>query len=93
EVVDRHGVLVPGAEHLITFDVAGGSLAGLDNGRQESAERYQASTRTAFHGKALAIVRAGTRPGALRVSARAHGLRTGTATVGARRAPDPATTP
>ncbi|MZE70043.1 glycoside hydrolase family 2 TIM barrel-domain containing protein, partial [Streptomyces sp. SID5789] len=54
EVVDRHGVLVPGAEHLITFDVAGGSLAGLDNGRQESAERYQASTRTAFHGKALA---------------------------------------
>ncbi|MFG3322927.1 glycoside hydrolase family 2 TIM barrel-domain containing protein [Streptomyces sp. NPDC048171] len=93
EVVDRHGVLVPGAEHLITFDVAGGSLAGLDNGRQESAERYQASTRTAFHGKALAIVRAGTRPGALRVSARAHGLRTGTATVGARRVPDPATTP
>ncbi|WP_240999579.1 DUF4982 domain-containing protein, partial [Streptomyces sp. Tu 4128] len=93
EVVDRHGVLVPGAEDLITFDVAGGSLAGLDNGRQESAERYQASTRTAFHGKALAIVRSGTRPGVLRVSARAHGLRTGTATVGGRRAPDPATTP
>ncbi|MCF2126471.1 DUF4982 domain-containing protein [Strepomyces sp. STD 3.1] len=93
EVVDRHGVLVPGAEHLITFDVAGGSLAGLDNGRQESAERYQATTRTAFHGKALAIVRSGTRPGVLRVTARAHGLRTGTTAVGARRAPDPATTP
>ncbi|MCF2435876.1 hypothetical protein LV779_21330 [Streptomyces thinghirensis] len=37
EVVDRRGVVVPGAEHLISFDVAGGSLAGLDNGRQESA--------------------------------------------------------
>ncbi|WP_282090454.1 glycoside hydrolase family 2 TIM barrel-domain containing protein [Streptomyces tendae] len=93
EVVDRHGVVVPGAEHLISFDVAGGSLAGLDNGRQESAERYQASTRTAFHGKALAIVRSGTRPGAVRVTARADGLRTGTATVRARRAPDRATTP
>lgn len=30
-MVDRHGVVVPGAEHLISFDVAGGSLAGLDN--------------------------------------------------------------
>ncbi|MER7056465.1 glycoside hydrolase family 2 TIM barrel-domain containing protein [Streptomyces sp. NPDC000351] len=93
EVVDRRGVVVPGAEHLISFDVAGGSLAGVDNGRQESAERYQASTRTAFHGKALAVVRSGTRPGTVRVTARADGLRTGTATVRARRAESRATTP
>ncbi|MFJ6070466.1 glycoside hydrolase family 2 TIM barrel-domain containing protein [Streptomyces sp. NPDC093065] len=93
EVVDRHGVVVPGAEHLISFEVTGGSLAGVDNGRQESAERYQASTRTAFHGKALVIVRSGTRPGTVRVTARADGLRTGTATVRARRAQDRATTP
>ncbi|MFI9753066.1 glycoside hydrolase family 2 TIM barrel-domain containing protein [Streptomyces collinus] len=81
EVVDRRGVVVPGAEHLLSFEVAGGSLAGLDNGRQESAERYQASTRTAFHGKALAIVRSGTKAGAVKVTARSEGLRTGTATV------------
>ncbi|MGW3206948.1 glycoside hydrolase family 2 TIM barrel-domain containing protein [Streptomyces sp. NPDC001135] len=81
EVVDAHGVVVPGAEHLITFDVGGGSLAGVDNGREESAERYQASTRTAFHGKALAIVRSGTKPGPLTVTARADGLRTGTVRV------------
>ncbi|MET7274998.1 glycoside hydrolase family 2 TIM barrel-domain containing protein [Streptomyces flaveolus] len=93
DVVDRRGVVVPGAEHLITFEVAGGSLAGVDNGRQESAERYQASTRTAFHGKALAIVRSGTRPGTVRVTARADGLRADTATVHARRAASPATTP
>jgi beta-galactosidase len=65
----------------------------VDNGRQESAERYQASTRTAFHGKALAIVRSGTRPGTVRVTARADGLRADTATVHARRAASPATTP
>ncbi|MFF5105354.1 glycoside hydrolase family 2 TIM barrel-domain containing protein [Streptomyces sp. NPDC000134] len=93
EVVDRHGVVVPDAGHLLSFGVAGGSLAGLDNGRQESAERYQASTRTAFHGKALAIVRSGTRAGTLKVTARAEGLRTGTATVRAERAADRATTP
>ncbi|MFD5945784.1 glycoside hydrolase family 2 TIM barrel-domain containing protein [Streptomyces collinus] len=93
EVVDRRGVVVPGAEHLLSFEVAGGSLAGLDNGRQESAERYQASTRTAFHGKALAIVRSGTKAGAVKVTARAEGLRTGTATVRATPAGDRAETP
>ncbi|MER6282780.1 glycoside hydrolase family 2 TIM barrel-domain containing protein [Streptomyces sviceus] len=81
DVVDARGVVVPDAEHLISFAVTGGSLAGLDNGREESAERYQASTRTAFHGKALAIVRAGTEPGVLKVTAQTDGLRAGTAKV------------
>ncbi|MBA6440294.1 glycoside hydrolase family 2 TIM barrel-domain containing protein [Streptomyces sp. GMR22] len=81
EVVDGHGVVVPDADHLIAFKVTGGSLAGVDSGRQESAERYQASTRTAFRGKALAIVRAGTEAGPLTVTARSAGLRTATATV------------
>ena len=92
EVVDRRGVVVPDAEHLLSFEVAGGSLAGLDNGRQESAERYQASTRTAFHGKALAIVRSGTKAGQVKVTARAEGLRAGTATLRATRAQDRAET-
>ncbi|GAA2302884.1 DUF4982 domain-containing protein [Streptomyces kunmingensis] len=81
EIVDARGVVVPDAEHLVEFTVDGGHLAGLDNGRQESAERYQASTRTAFHGLALAMVRSGTRPGALTVTARADGLRSGKASV------------
>ncbi|MGW2619507.1 glycoside hydrolase family 2 TIM barrel-domain containing protein [Streptomyces sp. NPDC001500] len=93
EVVDARGTVVPDAEHLITFDVRGGSLAGLDNGRQESAERYQATTRTAFHGKALAVVRSGVRPGALRVGARVHGLRRGAVTVRTTHARAAATTP
>jgi beta-galactosidase len=93
EVVDRRGVVVPDAEHLISFEVAGGSLAGVDNGREESAERYQASTRTAFHGKALAIVRSGTKAGAVKVTARADGLRACTATVRATPAASRATTP
>ncbi|MGW3667975.1 glycoside hydrolase family 2 TIM barrel-domain containing protein [Streptomyces sp. NPDC005141] len=93
EVVDAHGVVVPDAEHPIAFDVDGGSLAGLDNGRQESAERYQASTRTAFHGKALAIVRSGTKAGALKVTARAKGLRAGSTTVRATPAGPGASTP
>ncbi|MDX3245213.1 glycoside hydrolase family 2 TIM barrel-domain containing protein [Streptomyces sp. ME18-1-4] len=93
DVVDARGTVVPDAEHLISFQVAGGSLAGLDNGREESAERYQASTRTAFHGKALAIVRSGTEAGALKVTARVDGLRKGTATVRTTHARSAAATP
>lgn len=81
DIVDARGVVVPDAEHLISFEVTGGSLAGLDNGREESAERYQTSTRTAFHGKALAIVRSSARPGSLKVTARVEGLRSGSVTV------------
>ncbi|MER5791324.1 glycoside hydrolase family 2 TIM barrel-domain containing protein [Streptomyces sp. NPDC001980] len=93
EIVDAHGVVVPDAEDLISFAVTGGSLAGLDNGREESAERYQASTRTAFHGKALAVVRSGTKPGGLKVTARVAGLRKGTATVHTTPARTAASTP
>jgi beta-galactosidase len=93
EVVDVRGVVVPDAEHLIAFDIDGGSLAGLDNGREESAERYQASTRTAFHGKALAIVRSGTRPGSLKVTARSEGVRGATLGVRTTSARSKATTP
>ncbi|MFG2374126.1 glycoside hydrolase family 2 TIM barrel-domain containing protein [Streptomyces sp. NPDC048504] len=92
EVVDAHGVVLPDAEDLIAFEVKGGSLAGLDNGREESVERYQASTRTAFHGKALAIVRSGTRAGSLKVTARAEGLRGGAVTVRTAPGRDAATT-
>ncbi len=74
EVVDRAGVVVPDADDLISFQVRGGTLAGLDNGRQESAENYQASSRTAFNGKALAMVRSG-QSAAITVTARAPGLR------------------
>ncbi|RAS70838.1 beta-galactosidase [Lentzea atacamensis] len=83
EVVDRAGVVVPDADDLISFQVRGGSLAGLDNGRQESAENYQAASRTAFNGKALAMVRSGQTSTAITVTARASGLRTATTMVAA----------
>jgi beta-galactosidase len=81
EVVDAHGVLVPSAANTVDLRVTGGTLAGVDNGRQESAERYQANSRTAFNGQALAIVRAGATPGPLTVTASSTGLRPATLTL------------
>ncbi|MEU5259797.1 glycoside hydrolase family 2 TIM barrel-domain containing protein [Amycolatopsis sp. NPDC021455] len=83
EVVDSAGVVVPDADDLISFQVENGSLAGLDNGRQESAENYQASSRTAFNGLALAMVTPGPGPAGVTVTARAPGLRDGIATISA----------
>jgi beta-galactosidase len=81
EVIDQHGVLVPSADDAIHFAVSGGALAGVDSGRQESAESYQADTRAAHAGKALAIIRSDERPGPIVISASADGLLPASATV------------
>lgn len=76
DVVDSRGVVVPGAQNALRLTVTGGTLAGLDNGRQESAENYKASSREAFNGKALAIVRSARTAGPITVTATSPGLRT-----------------
>jgi beta-galactosidase len=91
DVVDRHGVVVPGADDLISWDVAGsGWIAGLDNGREEDPEGFKGTAHTAFNGKALAIVHGGRR-----VTATAPGLRSASTTLprAVRREPGPARPP
>lgn len=56
EVVDKNGNLCPWAEDDITFTVDGGTILGVDNGSQFSAERFQANHRKAFFGKALLVI-------------------------------------
>jgi beta-galactosidase len=89
EVVDSRGVVVPSATNNLTFTVHNGRLAGLDNGRQESAENYKSNSRSAWAGKALAIVRSGDRAGPITVTATSPGLRGGQVTVRAERAGRP----
>jgi beta-galactosidase len=92
DVVDRHGVLVPGADNLISWGVSGGGwIAGLDNGREEDPEGFKGTAHTAFNGKALAIVHGGRR-----VTATAPGLRSDSTTLpgaGGHRDPGPARPP
>jgi beta-galactosidase len=74
-VVDRSGVLVPDASSLIRFAVSGpGTLAGVDNGQQENAQSYQASSVPALNGRALVIVRSTDRAGSIKVTATSPGL-------------------
>ncbi|MBO0847446.1 MAG: Ig-like domain-containing protein, partial [Nocardioides sp.] len=82
DVVDRNGVVVPDADNAITFHVTGaGTFAGADNGKEDSAEGYQATTHTAFNGKVLGIVQAAEHPGSVTITASGDGLVPATATL------------
>jgi beta-galactosidase len=75
-ILDAEGNIVPTASNLITFAVQGSArIIGVDNGDSTSHDSYQASTRPAFNGMALAIVQAGKTPGHVTVTAKAEGLK------------------
>ena len=57
------------------FEVTGaGSFAAAGNGDSTSTELFCAGSIKAFHGQCVCIVRAGTVPGRLRLTANAEGL-------------------
>jgi beta-galactosidase len=75
EVTDGAGVLVPDASNLIQFGLAGpGTVDGVDNGQQENAQSYRASSVPAFNGRALVIIRSTGKPGSITVTATSAGL-------------------
>ena len=75
-IEDAAGNLVPGADNLVLFTLEGqGSLAAVDNGNAASIESFQGTSRKAFSGLALAIVRSRRgEPGAIQVRAESDGL-------------------
>src|SRR5205809_5695346 len=74
-VRDRQGRAVPTAEPLIRFRVSGGArIVGVDNGDQISHTSFQAKQARLFNGKALVIIRAGTKPGTVTLTAEGQGL-------------------
>jgi len=74
-VRDRQGRAVPTAEPLIRFRVSGGArIVAVDNGDEISHTSFQANQVRLFNGKALVIIRAGTRPGTVTLTAEGEGL-------------------
>ncbi len=59
-IEDNTGIMVPGADNRITFDVEGGEIVSVDNGDPRDHDPYKKNTdnRKAFSGKALLIVKA-----------------------------------
>ncbi|HEV2765689.1 MAG TPA: glycoside hydrolase family 2 TIM barrel-domain containing protein, partial [Pyrinomonadaceae bacterium] len=93
-VVDANGVLVPSADHLINFRVAGpGRVVAVDSGDNESHEPFQADARRAYQGRCFALLKADAARGRITLTASAPGLKPGSVSVaavspGAFRIPD-----
>lgn len=82
EIVDQAGRIVPRADNLVRFSVAGpGRLVGVGNGSPTSSEPDQAGQRRAYNGLAQAIVQSAGGAGRVRIDAAAEGLRGAFATL------------
>jgi beta-galactosidase len=74
-VVDENGVQIPRATNLIRFRTnAAGKVIAVDNADNASHESFQALQRSAYGGRAIAIVRAIAGTGPLIVHGAADGL-------------------
>ena len=68
-VVDAKGIRVPDATPTLTFVVTGpGTLLATDSGNNADASGFQHPDRVAFHGNAIAIVRATAATGTVTVT-------------------------
>jgi beta-galactosidase len=85
DIQDASGVFVPTANNSVTFSVSGpGKLVGLDNGDATDTTSYKGTSRKAFSGKVLAIVRSTTTPGSVVITASSSGLTSEPLTVDAQ---------
>jgi beta-galactosidase len=77
ELVDSsgHPTYMPTADRLLTFKVEGaGTLAGVGNGDPTALESFQSGKRSTFRGRAVAVIRAGLRPGNIRIEVAGAGM-------------------
>ena len=85
DLQDANSLFAPTASNSVSFSVSGpGQLVGLDNGDPTDTTSYKGTSRKAFSGKVLAIVRSTGAAGAIVVSASSSGLTSGSVTVTAQ---------
>ncbi|MEN9443615.1 MAG: hypothetical protein RIS47_505 [Bacteroidota bacterium] len=73
---DKNGIPVPTAQNTVTFSIDGvGEIVATDNGNPSDLESFASTTRNAYSGLCLAIVRTRKgQPGAIIVTAKSAGL-------------------
>lgn len=78
QIVDQQGVPVPRGSQRISFEAKGpATIVAVDNGSITSHEPFQAASRSAHHGRCVAMLRGTRGVGTVRVTASAEGLETG----------------
>lgn len=74
KIVDKDGLMVPDANNKIQFSLEGdGAIVATDNGDPANLVSFASHEREAYHGLALAIIRA-NKKGTIKLIATANGL-------------------
>jgi beta-galactosidase len=75
ELLDDAGTVNPKAANLLNFQIDGpGSIQAVGSSNPMSTESYTGSSRKAYRGRCLVVVRSGDQPGEIRLTATAEGL-------------------
>ena len=74
QVLDEKGVLCPGADNNLIFEVIGGDLVALCNGDPTSMESFVGKSMHAFNGKCMAIVGKSEQDAEICLSVKSEGL-------------------
>ncbi len=75
ELTDAIGNIQPNAENRLTFKVNGaGVIAGVDNANLKDTDPYVASTRKAWHGRALVVIKSTHTAGDIKLTVSSPGL-------------------
>ena len=75
EETDKDGELQPNAENLLQFKIDGpGLIAGVDNANIKDSDPYVGSSRKAWHGRALVVIRSTKNAGNIKLTVSSQGL-------------------
>jgi len=82
EVTDKDGKLQPNAQNQLHFSVSGpGVIAGVDNADIKDLDPYIGTSRKAWHGRALVVIRSTRNAGDIKLNVRSEGLSIATVTI------------
>ncbi|OFY69781.1 MAG: beta-galactosidase [Bacteroidetes bacterium RBG_13_42_15] len=84
EVTDANGRLQPNAENRLQFKIDGpGVIAGVDNASIKDVDPYVGTSRKAWHGRALVVIRSTKETGDIILTVSSEGLSNATVTISA----------
>jgi beta-galactosidase len=75
EITDKDGNIQPNADNQLLFDIKGpGFIAGVDNANLKDLGQYVGTTRKAWHGRALVVIKSAQSIGDIRLMVSSPGL-------------------
>lgn len=75
EITDKDGIIQPNAANRLQFKIEGaGTIAGVDNADIKDTDPYMGSTRKAWKGRALVVIKSNHEAGEIKLSVTSNGL-------------------